>query len=309
MGHRTRGAGRRIPGRVRRTTVLAGVALGPVLAAVLVLTGVVGVPRSGPPAAAPGAAPSTPDGPAIARQPELGTTLLDRTDLPAGFSPRPRPASTAPGRAGPAPAGPGRAGPATSGPDRTERCRTLFERPWDLATEPEDATESVTADHAHPTGALLRQASVRFAGDGAERAVGHLRTASGGCREFDARLDDGTAVTVRVGPLTLGRVADETYGLVLTARGAHGEVGGYLAVGRVGPVLSVLRHLGPAGTVDPARASPTLGRAVDKLLGLLRRLGRPPVTEAVTEPTGPRTASRRSARHRRGKMGTCRPCV
>ncbi|MEV0610034.1 hypothetical protein AB0I61_27075 [Polymorphospora rubra] len=298
MGHRTRRSGRPLPRGVRR--LLAGVALGPVLAAALVLTGVVGVPRIGPPAATPTADPSGPPGLAIAGQPELGTTLLDPDDLPAGFTARPATA---------APTTPGRPTPTTPATDRGERCRTLFERPWDLAAEPGGGTGSATADHAHRSGALLRQASAVFAGDGARRAVGHLRETSAGCREFDARLDDGTPVTVRVGELVLERVADETYGLVLVARGAHGEVGGYLAVGRVGPVLSVLRHLGPAGTVDPARASPTLGRAVDKLVGLLRGLGRPPATESVTEPTASRTASRRFAGRGRGKMGTCRPCV
>jgi hypothetical protein len=41
---------------------------------------------------------------------------------------------------------------------------------------------------------------------------------------------------------------------------------GYLAVGRVGQVVSVLRDLGPVGTVPAQEVTALLDRALDKLV-------------------------------------------
>lgn len=248
---------------VRSRVILGGLTLGGLLAAVLVLAGVVHVRVTDGPAADP--TPSPRLGPLTATQPELREALLAAADLPEGYRATPAPRTAA-------------------GRDRRERCRALFERPWDVARAP--AADRAVGDYAgQRDGSLLRQALTLFGSDGAARAFGELRATSGSCPEFDARLDDGTAVRVQLREMTLRRVGDEAYAMHVTARGESGTRQGYLAVGRVGTVLSVLRHLGPAGTVDPADVADTLRRALDRV----QPLGQWPATP--------------------GKMETCRLCA
>lgn len=248
---------------VRSRVILGGLTLGGLLAAVLVLAGVVHVRVTDGQAA--DATPSPRLGPLTATQPELREALLAAADLPEGYR-----ATSAPRTA--------------AGPDRRERCRALFERPWEVGRA--GAGKRAVGDFAgRGDGTLLRQALTLFGPDGAQRAFGELRAASGACPEFDARLDDGTAVRVHLREMALRRVGDEAYAVRVTARGERGTQQGYLAIGRVGAVLSVLRHLGPAGAVDAAEVADTLRRALDRA----QPLGR--------WPTSP------------GKMESCRLCA
>jgi hypothetical protein len=228
--------------------IAGGVALGGALATVLAVAGVmhVRVNHVDRPAAP---SPSALAAPLTATQPELADALLEDRDLPDGYrsAPATRPAPVEDG-------------------GRIERCRALFERPWDMAGA--GARERAVGDYAGQA-ALLRQALAIFEPGGAARAVGELRRASGSCPEFDARLEDGTAVRVQLREMALRRVGDEAYAVGLTARplGRRDEGGtrvGYLAVGRVGLVLSVLRHLGTTGAVDPTQVATVLSRALSR---------------------------------------------
>ncbi|MDQ7903210.1 hypothetical protein RB614_01585 [Phytohabitans sp. ZYX-F-186] len=260
--------------------IAGGVALGGALAAVLATAGVIDVPvhqRDRP--AAP--SPSALAGPLTATQPELAEALLAQRDLPEGYRPAPAPQPTPVEDTG-----------------RTEGCRALFERPWDVAGA--GARDRAVGDYAGGQRAtLLREALALFGPGGAARAVGELRRASGSCPEFDARLEDGTAVRVQLRDMALRRVGDEAYAVSVTARplgrrDASGTRHGYLAVGRLGPVLSVLRHLGPAGSADPGQVAAMLTRA-------LRRAA----------PLVPRDERRLTGHDRRGvgKMEPCRLCA
>jgi hypothetical protein len=259
--------------------IAGGVALGAALAAALALAGVtqVRVNDSDRPAEP---RPSAAAGPLTATQPELADALLEGRDLPEGY----------------------RSAPATRPPvedgGRTERCRALFERPWEVTGA--GAREQAVGDYAgRHRAALLRQALALFEPGGAAHAVGELRRASSSCPEFDARLEDGTAVRVQLREMALRRVGDEAYAVRLTARplrgrGERGTRHGYLAVGRTGPLLSVLRHLGPAGTVDPAQVAATLSRTLRRAAPLVL-----PDERRLTAHDRPGV----------GKMEPCRLCV
>ncbi|BCB84079.1 hypothetical protein [Phytohabitans suffuscus] len=265
----------------RFRAIAGGVVLGSALAAVLALAGVVHVRVNGGHRPAP-PSPSALAGPLTATQPELSGALLEERDLPEGY--RSAPATH------PVPVGDG---------GRTGDCRALFERPWDVAGA--GARDRAVGDYAgRQRASLLRQALAIFEPGGAARAVGDLRRASGSCPEFDARLEDGTAVRVQLREMALRPVGDEAYAVRLTARplgrrDASGTRHGYLAVGRLGPALSVLHHLGPAGSADPGQVAAMLTRALRRAAALLvlpdeRRL----------------TAHERSGL---GKMEPCRLCA
>jgi len=264
--------------------IAGGVALGTALAAALALAGVIHVRvNDGDPAAAP--SPSAPSGPLTATQPELADALLEDRDLPEGY--RSTPATRRP--------------PIKDG-GRTERCRALFEQPWDMAGA--GARDRAVGDYAgRQRAALLRQALALFEPGGAARAMGELREASSSCPEFDARLEDGTAVRVQLREMAMRRVGDEAYAVRLTARPLSGRAErgtrhGYLAVGRVGPLLSVLRHLGPTGTVDPAQVATVLSRALRRAAPLAAPRDRPD-ERGLTAHDRPRL----------GKMEPCRLCA
>lgn len=233
--------------------IAGGVALGTALAGVLALAGVIHVRvNGGDRDAAP--SPSALAGPLTATQPDLADALLGDHDLPDGY--RSAPATR------PAP---------VEDAGRTERCRALFERPWEVAGA--GARDRAVGDYAgRERAALLRQALALFEPGGAARAMGELRRASGSCPEFDARLEDGTAVRVQLREMALRRVGDEAYAVRFTARPeAGGTRYGYLAVGRLGLVLSLLRHVGPAAS-DPAHVAGVLSRALRRAEPLVRPL-------------------------------------
>jgi hypothetical protein len=144
-------------------------------------------------------------------------------------------------------------------------CREVFERPWDVATpgaRPVDRAVGDLAEKRH--GATLRQALTVFSRDGANGALARLRDLSGQCGQFDATLDDGTRVTVQTRELPIRKVGDETYALLFTARGGQRTYSGFLAVGRLGPLLTVLRQVGPAGSVTSSDVAAMLRRSIEK---------------------------------------------
>jgi hypothetical protein len=188
------------------------------------------------------------------------------------------------------------------------RCRWLFAAPWALAaTEGRLVTTPEFADHLdRERGVRLRQALGGFAGDGAARALDRIRRTAADCPRFrtgarglsggrggerdgghDGRHGGrhggwrgGRAVTVTVtpGPDAFpagdGAAPDEAYAARMEATSADGRSWtGYLAVDRVGGVLSVLWHLGPRDVIDAAEAASTRRAAVAKARPLAARLG------------------------------------
>ncbi|MDP9791790.1 hypothetical protein J2S43_000302 [Catenuloplanes nepalensis] len=258
----------------RPLTVAGGLLLGLLLAAVLLALNVMGVhvDERPPPRAATTTRPGTP---LTGNQPELTRALLSRTDLGDRFTPAPTPPapSRTPDATEPA--------PEPSVPDapvpRAERCRTLFDAPWELVPTGHELTDQATTD-LNPSGGTggsapalpllprLRQTLSRFADDGAAAAYDAIRTSVADCRTFETTLEDGTLATVSLHELEVASGgADGAYAVRITAVGGDRVLTGYLAVGRVGQMLSVLRTVGPEGTVDSGDADPTLDLAVDKM--------------------------------------------
>lgn len=225
-------------------TVLGGVALGGALLATLTVAGVLAQgPRRGvEPLGAPAA--TTAPGPLTATQPELRKALLTAVDLPeyATWTTRPD-------------AGDGRG---DAQPDRrAETCGVLFERPWDLTGEP----AGERAENADRGGALLTQTVALLTGADRDAPVRRVAGAGGRCREFDATLDDGTGVRVRTAEVGVDGTG---YALRFTAATGRRTWYGYVAVGRLGPVLSVLRRVGPRPVTD-AEVAGTLRLAVARM--------------------------------------------
>jgi hypothetical protein len=99
-----------------------------------------------------------------------------------------------------------------------------------------------------------------------------LRRTAGKCQAFTARLDDGTKAQVKI--VSTGRadlLIGDSYTVSMTLHTPLGQQEGYLAVGRVGDVVSVLRRTAPSGSDQAAldlQIRDLVGRAVDKIVGL-----------------------------------------
>ncbi|SDZ05013.1 hypothetical protein SAMN05444365_10550 [Micromonospora pattaloongensis] len=257
-----RGRGRVRPPRAR--TLVGGVLLGGALVVGLLLAGVVGVPGvvvAEPPL---GRWSTVGPDPLIARQPELTGALLGAADMPAGYV-------TAPA-SGPSPTP--TPNPTRPSPRAVERgeveldpdCRQLLERPWDVAADAARPVDRAVVELSQRRrGDVLRQTLTVFGHQDARRAFARLDRLAEGCRQFDAALDDGTAVRVRARELRVGRIGDETSAVLFTARAGQQRYAGYLAMARLGPLLIVLRHVGPAGSVgEPEEVAETLRRSIAK---------------------------------------------
>lgn len=253
----------------RPLTVAGGLLLGLMLAAVLLALNVMGVHIDED--AVPLAAPSGTSGePLTGNQPELTRALISTADLAARLTPTPSaPAPTV--RPTEAAAPPPSRAAAVPPPERTERCHTLFSAPWELVPSGQEVTDQAMADSSidlDPSGGTprLRQTLSLFADDGAAVAYEAIRTSVTGCRTFETTLEDGTLAVVSLRELEVtGGDADGAYAVRIVARGEDSTLTGYLAVGRVGPMLSVLRTVGPEGSVDSEDAEPTLDLALDKM--------------------------------------------
>lgn len=261
----------------RPLTVAGGLLLGLLLAAVLLALNVMGVhvDERPPPRAVASARPGTP---LTGNQPELTRALLSRADLGARFTPAPVPPSTPAAAAThrPEPAAPPVAAPSAPA-TRAERCRTLFDAPWRLIPAGHELTDQAMTDlgpsggtggsaPAPPLLPRLRQTLSLFADDGAAAAYDAIRASVDDCRSFETTLEDGTLATIALHELEVASGgADGAYAVRITATGGDRTFTGYLAVGRVGQMLSVLRTVGPEGTVDSGDADLTLDLAVDKM--------------------------------------------
>lgn len=274
------------PARVRVRTVTGGIGLAAVLVLGMALLGGVGEPTTRPDPPVPGHA-----GPRTAIQPQLKQALLTGDEVVRTAVPTTPgvPVAVAPSGSPPAPPAdptvPVRGG-------LTELCRALLEDPAGLprlwgAHPPQEVSSRQTR---HAGGAVLRQTLGVFEPAHAPEAYGRLREAATGCDRLPVTLSDGTPVTVLLRELATGpggRAESATapddadgFAVAITVEGGRGTRTGWLALDRVGPVVSVLRQLapgaGPAGGVaaelaDTRRAA--LGKLRGKLSGLLEVLG------------------------------------
>jgi hypothetical protein len=271
--------------KTRALTVGAGVLLAFAVLGLLAFAGVGRDPK--PDRATADREPVNARDPRTATQPELQDALLSPGDLPGGRV------------AGPAP---------RRSPDGTSStCRTFFEHGDDGKPRSGRRAETLLTR----TGATLRQVvtlhpiepaaspgqpaaspvqpaaspaqpTASPAGSGsAGRNFTELRRVATACAPFTARLESGAPVTVELGGVTVLRPAErrrargrgEAFVVALTARGEHGTLTGYLAVGRLGEAVSVLRELGPEGTVRQEDVAGVLWLALDKLTPLVRTGG------------------------------------
>ncbi|GIH04511.1 hypothetical protein Rhe02_25780 [Rhizocola hellebori] len=222
---------------IPRRTLANGTLLGVALLSALTLAGVLGArdtPR--PAAAAPSPAPPEPNT-RFATQPELQQALLKVEDLPTPYAS----ASKATVH---------RVAPTT------ERCAGLLD-PGALLREAAarvlshpEATDQATSEIGGP--APLTQLLTTFAGDGAQQTMLELRRMGNGCRDFSTTVD-GAPVRVMA---TVVRDDTTTYSLKLTLTGSGRTSAGYLTLGRVGQVISVLKQVGPVeaiAAIDPIK--------------------------------------------------------
>ncbi|GAA1628102.1 hypothetical protein ACFQY4_40405 [Catellatospora bangladeshensis] len=250
---------------VRHRTIAGGVALGGLLITALTLAGVLGASHRQKQGQAAGVRQTDT---ITASQPELQAALLAPIDLPASYAPQPPAASPKPK------------------PPKQERCAALLSAPDELirtaaatvSTHPKGALEpsaQAVSKHRGPT--LITQVLATFTGDGAATTLGELRRLGQRCRDFNAVLDDGTAVRVRVDdvprdslPAELLKLEGDAYAVRFTLTGKAKTMTGYLALGRVGGVLSGLREMDsgePTGAVaDLTRFTGLLEQAARKLL-------------------------------------------
>jgi hypothetical protein len=229
---------------IPRRTLASGSLLGVALLTALTLAGVLGASDTPRPAAAPPLPVKEVDT-HFATQPELQQALLKAEDLPTPYAS----ASKATVH---------RIAPTT------ERCAGLLD-PGSLLREATsrvlshpEATDQAASELGGP--APLTQLLTTFAGDGALQTMQELRKIGNGCRDFSTTVD---GMPVRV-TSTVVRDDATTYSLKLTLTGSGQTTAGYLTLGRVGQVLSVLKQVGPIeaiSAIDPIKlADLTLSR-------------------------------------------------
>jgi hypothetical protein len=215
-------------------------------------------------------------------------------DPGGGDEPAPGPTRAEPDAPGDpsAPDDPDGAEPGADGPGREPEaedprkrsCRRLLVSAWSVAAAGGRAIGAPqSADNIdRKRNVRLRQALGAFAGDGAAQAAERIRHAAAACPRFTARSYEVTIAPVTGQPPTVGTgllgtavTADESYTWRVTAVPARGRPWtGYLALDRVGQVLSVLWHLGPGRAVSAAEVTEARRAAVAKaqpLAGLLDR--------------------------------------
>ncbi|MEV4414157.1 hypothetical protein [Catellatospora sp. NPDC049609] len=253
---------------VRHRTIAGGIALGGLLITALTLAGVLGASHRQQQAQATGVRQTDT---ITASQPELQAALLAPIDLPASYAPQQQP----PVIASPKPKAP-----------RPERCAALLSAPDELirtaaatvSTHPKSRIEpSAQAISKHRGPTLITQVLTTFAGDGAAGTLSELRRMGQRCRDFNAVLDDGTSVRVRVDdvprdrlPADLLKLEGDAFAIRFTLTGRDKTMTGYLALGRVGEVLSVLREMDSGertgAVADLTRFTGLLEQAARKLL-------------------------------------------
>lgn len=205
--------------------------LGIALLSALTIAGIMGA-RNSPPEVTQALPPNDP-GTMLATQAELQQALIQPADLPKPF-------------AGSSKATIRRLPPA-------ENCAALLD-PSSLLRQVAAKAEATDQAQTHIDGpAQLTQLLTTFAGDGAELTLRELRDVTKQCKSFGAVLDDGTPVQVTAAPVRDDALA---YTMKLTLTGGGRITSGYVTLGRVGQVLSVLREIGPVDAVaaiDPVK--------------------------------------------------------
>jgi hypothetical protein len=204
------------------------------------------------------------------------------------------PSGNGPSGNGPSGNGPSGNGPSGNGPDgRPEvgapesagrACRSLLARPWRVAAAGHrPVAPPQVADHLdRERGVRLRQVLGGFAADGAVQAIARVRRIAAACprfrlgRQLIHHNGDSASGTVTLEPTPAAAPVDgggDGYALRVSIVADDGRAWtGYLAVDRVGRVLSVLLHLGPRGVVGPEEAAATRRAAVAKARPLDRLL-------------------------------------
>jgi hypothetical protein len=279
------------PVTVRGRTLAGGAVLGGLLLLALALLGGVGeMPR--------GSGEPDPErlGPVTAVQPELRDALLTDQDLATAPVPRATADPPAGTPAVVATSAPAAAPPVAEAPEPpatgagAELCRALFEDPAGLsglwrsgpwrADPPQETTSRQTTRDG---GATLHQLLGVFP-DRSVEAYRRLREQAAGCDRLQSTLPDGSPVTVLLGELSGDRResgyaggADDGYAMTVMVLGEERTLIGWLSLDRLGPVVSVLRHLVPvdrAGHPAEGAGHPTEGLAETRLaaLGKLRPL-------------------------------------
>lgn len=260
-------------GKVRGRTLACGIALGGVFMIVMALVG-------GSTDAPSGTSQPGPDdlGPLTAVQPQLQQALLSDEDLPPA-EPLAAPPTSGPATVVTTPPPPPVASESWLGTELGELCRVLLADPAGIAglpglwqaTPPRQAAAQHTG---YPGGGGLQQMLGVFEPGAVGEAYQRLRDSASSCDRFPARLEDGTAVTMMLRDLTGDRTestrAGGKHGLAVAFLRKDGTSAGWLMLDRVGPVISVLHHLGPAGESagDPAVIR---NAALAKVLPLLPR--------------------------------------
>ncbi len=220
---------------IPRRTLAGGALLGVLLLSALTLAGVLGARETPRPAPAPSAAREA--NTHFASQPQLQQALLTTDDLPTPYAS----ASKATVQ---------RITAATEGCARLLDPSSLVREASARVLPHPEATDQASTELAGP--APLTQLLTTFPGEGAALTMRELRVLGNGCREFQTVLD---GAPVRVTSSVI-RDDDATYSLKLRLTGSGRNAEGYLTLGRVGQVLSVLKQIGPVeaiAAIDPIK--------------------------------------------------------
>lgn len=219
---------------LRRRTIVGGVGLGLLMLAGLTLAGSLSALSSRPPVSHPEPLKPVEPGTLSASQPQLEQAVLRPSDLPGGAYTYVSPSPKATVRRLPQP----------------ERCSLILD-PENLLrdTGAAEATGRASTKLQGPT--QVSQSLTTFAGsDGAAATLQEIQRVTQHCNDFEAVLDDGTPVRVRV---KANPIDSDTYALHLTLTGGGRETKGILTLRRAGQVLSVLRQLGGGGISESVK--------------------------------------------------------
>jgi hypothetical protein len=231
----------------RRNAALTGVVVGGVAVIVLTVLAVVGLRPNGTPTTAPSGPQQAP--------PSLRTALLAEPDLPASFTARPTPTRV-------------------RAPQRTEHCQRLVADPEELLRSlvPQSPKPPISARHVGADHGILDQAVQVVTSGGGAAALATLRKTAQSCSSFTARLDDGTKAQVKLTSTNVeSLLIGEAYTVSMTLTTKAGQQSGYLAISRVGDMVSVLRCTASADADHAGldrQIQDLVGKALDKLVVL-----------------------------------------
>ena len=220
---------------MRHRTIVGGVGLGVLMLAGSTLAGSISALSSRPTVSVHEPVRQKEPGTLSASQPQLEQAVLRPSDLPEGaysytyISASPSPKTTV--RRLPEP----------------ESC-SLILRPENLLRDTGAAETTGQASSALEGPTKVSQVLTTFArSDDAAETLQRIRRVTRNCTDFDAVLDDGTPVRVRV---KTEPIDADTYALKLTMTGKGRVTNGILTLRRAGQVLAALREIGDDGVAD-----------------------------------------------------------